>query len=170
MYEVKARTYKYTESRLQYLDISQHRSTTLHTIHPSIIKNQSLYQRHTFSPYQTSNMYNFNTLLTLASLATTALATSSEPTHYRLKTEVKPHQRGKGSYNNLYLTTYHTGAGLNDATFVKNSSDAAVGYLNGTSTSTAKAPDNAQLFDLSSNTSPWYDATQCFSISSCYFN
>ena len=115
-------------------------------------------------------MYNFYTLLTLASVATTALATSSEPTHYRLKTEVKPHQRGKGSYKNLYLTTYHTGAGLNDATFVKNSSDAAVGYLNGTSTSTAKAPDNAQLFDLSSNTSPWYDATPRFSISSCYFN
>jgi hypothetical protein len=104
-------------------------------------------------------MYNFSTLLTLASVAITALATSSQPTHYRLKTEVKPHQRGKGSYNNLYLTTYHTGAGLNDATFVKNSSNAAVGYLNETNTSTDKAPDHAQLFELSSSNTPWYDTT-----------
>ena len=115
-------------------------------------------------------MHTFSTLLTLASIATTALAASSESQHYRLVTEVKSHQRAKSSYNSLYVTTYHTGAGLNDATFVKNQSNAAVGYLNGTSTSTAKAPDNAQLFDLSSNTSPWYDATPRFSISSCYFN
>jgi len=96
-------------------------------------------------------MYNFSTLLTLASVATTALATSSEPKHYRLKSEVKPHQRGKGSYNDLYLITYHTGAGLNDATFVKNSSNAAVGYLNGTST------DSVQSFELSGSEVPWYD-------------
>jgi hypothetical protein len=97
-------------------------------------------------------MYNFTSLLTLASVATTALATSSEPTHYRLKTEVKPHQRGKGNYNNLYLTTYHTGAGLNDATFIKNSSNPAVGYLNGTSA------DNVQSFELSGSETPWYAA------------
>jgi hypothetical protein len=94
-------------------------------------------------------MYNFSTLLTLASVTTTALATSSEPQHYRLVTKVKPHQRAKISYNNLYVTTYHTGAGLNDATFVKNQSAAAVGYLNGTGT------DNVQSFELPGSETPW---------------
>jgi hypothetical protein len=104
-------------------------------------------------------MYTFSTLLTLASVATTALAASTESQHYRLVTEVKPHQRAKSSYNSLYVTTYHTGAGLNDATFVKNQSNAAVGYLNGTGT------DNVQSFELSGSETPWYDAKLQRSIS-----
>jgi len=101
-------------------------------------------------------MYNFATLLTLASVATTTLAATSKPKHYRLKTEVKPHQRGKGAYNDLYVVSYHTGAGLSDATFVKNASDSAVGYLNATSSSTDKAPDNVQAFELNGSEVPGY--------------
>jgi hypothetical protein len=101
-------------------------------------------------------MHTFSTLLTLASIATTALAASSESQHYRLVTEAKPHQRAKSGYNSLYVTTYHTGAGLNDATFVKNQSNAAVGYLNGTGT------DDVQSFELPGSETPWYDAKlQC---------
>jgi hypothetical protein len=97
-------------------------------------------------------MYNFSTLLALASIATTALATA-ESQHYRLVTEVKPHQRSKSSYNTLYVQAYHTGAGLNDATFIKNQSDAAVGYLNGTGNS------NVQSFEFPGSEIPGSDTT-----------
>jgi len=141
----KARTCNY----LQDLDILQQLFTSS-SINQQLL---SLHNRHTFSSKQSSNMYNFSTLLTLASVAITALATSSEPQHYRLFTQVKPHQRAKISYNNLYLTTGNTGAGLSDATFVKNRSAAAVGYLNGTGT------DNVQSFELPCSETPWYETT-----------
>jgi len=97
-------------------------------------------------------MYNFVVLLTLASVATTTLAAADGRRQYRLKTEVKAHQRGKSSYSDLYVVPYHTGAGLNDATFVKNESAAAVGYLNGTSNERL-----VQAFELPGSETPWYD-------------
>lgn len=51
---------------------------------------------------------------------------------YRLKTDLKPGQSGKQRFSDLYLETYHTGAGLDDAVMVKNASEYIVGFLNGT--------------------------------------
>lgn len=94
-------------------------------------------------------MYGLSNLVVLATMASTALAAASNETReYRLKTEVKPHQRNKRFYDNLYLYSYHTGAGLGDATFDRNSSAGIVGTLNATNTSTANAPDYVQQFDL----------------------
>ena len=45
-------------------------------------------------------------------------------------------------------------AGLGDATFVRNASVAAAGFLNATNTSTAEAPDYVQEFDLGTEF-PW---------------
>lgn len=109
----------------------------------------------------------FSSLAVLASIASTAFAQLNDTGEYRLKTQVKPHQRGKGLYDNLYLISYHTGAGLSDATFARNASIGAKGFLNATNTSTADAPNYLQEFDLGS-TFPWYallhlDTRKCLS-------
>ncbi|CZT17457.1 uncharacterized protein RCC_03291 [Ramularia collo-cygni] len=66
-------------------------------------------------------------------LAATGLASAaviergaSVKQEYYLKTHVKS---GYNRFDNLYLEAYHTGAGLNDATFNKTTSTAAKGYL-----------------------------------------
>jgi len=53
-----------------------------------------------------------------------------------------------------YVTSYHTGAGLGDATFVRNASTAAAGFLNATNTSAAEGPNYVQEFDLGTQF-PW---------------
>jgi hypothetical protein len=53
-----------------------------------------------------------------------------------------------------YVTSYHTGAGLGDVTFDRNSSIATTGFLNATNTSTPEAPNNFQEFDLGTEF-PW---------------
>ena len=88
------------------------------------------------------------TLLALSTLTSTALAVTNTTREYRLRSQVKPHQRGKGSFNGLYLVAYHTGAGLDDATFTSNISLAETSFLNATNTSTPAAPDNNEIFDL----------------------
>jgi hypothetical protein len=54
-----------------------------------------------------------------------------------------------------YLISHHTGAGLSDATFVRNASEAATGFLNATNTSTPNAPNYIQEFDFGTDY-PWY--------------
>ena len=81
-------------------------------------------------------------LLTLANLTITASAapassdrvtTVPPPARYYLQTKVDGNLQDCGSNkNNLYVTSYHTGAGLGDATLVANISHAFEGYLNGT--------------------------------------
>jgi len=93
-------------------------------------------------------MHSTNALLALSALASTALSAINDTREYRLRTEVKPHQRGKKAYNNLFLYAYHTGAGLDDAAVSSNVSIAETSYLNATATSTPSAPDNHELFDL----------------------
>lgn len=83
-------------------------------------------------------MHLSTALLSLGALASTAMAATNTTQEYYLKTALKPHQRNKAAYDNLYLVSYHTGAGLSDATFDKNVSIASKGFLNNT----------AQEFDL----------------------
>lgn len=99
-------------------------------------------------------MYSLS-LIALASLATTALGALNNTLEYRLKTEVKPHQRGKRFYDSLYLYSYHTGAGLGDATFSRNSSLGIKGFLNPTNTSAPEAPNYVQEFDLGTEFAWW---------------
>jgi hypothetical protein len=58
-----------------------------------------------------------------------------------------------------YVISHHTGAGLSDATFVRNASEAATGFLNATNTSTPNAPNYIQEFDFGTEF-PWY-SVQC---------
>lgn len=63
---------------------------------------------------------------------TTATASSSIPTtgEYYLKSQVI--NRRSASKNGLYVSAYHTGAGLNDATLGPGSEGSAKGFLNET--------------------------------------
>jgi len=51
---------------------------------------------------------------------------------FALRTVVKPNQPGKERFADLYLTGYHTDAGLNDAVFVSDPTTPVKGFLNGT--------------------------------------
>jgi hypothetical protein len=56
----------------------------------------------------------------------------ADTVYYYFKTSVKADQ--PTAYNNLYLVAYHTGAGLSDATFVKDAPlESHRGWFNGTS-------------------------------------
>jgi len=99
-------------------------------------------------------MYRLSILAVLATIASTAVAALNDTSEYRLRTELKPGQRNKRLFENLYVISYHTGAGLGDATLVRNASTAAAGFLNATNTSTAEAPNYVQEFDLGTQF-PW---------------
>lgn len=49
--------------------------------------------------------------------------------HFKLKTEVIT---GKASFGNQYLTSYHTGAGLNAAVVAKGAENGITGFFNET--------------------------------------
>lgn len=67
-------------------------------------------------------MHLINTLASLAALLVLAQADLKNHTQeYYLKTKLKPNQSGKEDYAGLYVSSYHTGAGLSDATLDKNS-------------------------------------------------
>ena len=51
---------------------------------------------------------------------------------FKLKTNLKPNQAGKGRFKNLYLESYHTGAGLDDAVLISTPRNPIKGFLNGT--------------------------------------
>lgn len=96
-------------------------------------------------------MHLTTTLFAFSALASTAWSFANTTREYRLRSEVKPHQRGKKAFNNQYLVAYHTGAGLDDATFSSNMSIASTSFLNATNTSTPEAPDNNEIFELGVN-------------------
>ena len=82
-------------------------------------------------------------MLSLALLAATAIASPIAPRatkEFKLKSSCATHAK----HNHLYVYTYHTGAGLNDATLAANASAAPSVYLNGTEA----------LFDLGTDY-PW---------------
>ncbi|OBT62148.1 hypothetical protein VE03_08293 [Pseudogymnoascus sp. 23342-1-I1] len=79
------------------------------------------------------------TLLAVLGVAAAAPATNNPSKPYRLKTTVVS---GDATKNNLYVQSYHTGAGLNDVALVSEGGSAA--YINGT----------YQQFDLNGSTFP----------------
>ncbi|EME78756.1 uncharacterized protein MYCFIDRAFT_89396 [Pseudocercospora fijiensis CIRAD86] len=87
----------------------------------------------------------FTSLLALAGLATAALNTTRE---YQLKTCLKSGQSGKSRYDNLWLSSYHTGAGLNDVVFDETRAAASKGFLNATNVTSGDRTYYNQLFDL----------------------
>jgi hypothetical protein len=80
----------------------------------------------------------FAILTTAAGLAaaaanpqTTTPASPVGPIYYNFRTSVKPNQ--PTAYNNHYLISWHTGAGLSDATFAQGKpAEGQVGWFNGT--------------------------------------
>ncbi|GAB7337885.1 hypothetical protein MBLNU457_4276t1 [Dothideomycetes sp. NU457] len=93
-------------------------------------------------------------LAAAAMAAPTALNTTRE---FKLISIVKPGQDDKCAFDGLYLTSYHTGAGISDATFTPHLNVSASAFLNETSSlgpaqaATATYPLN---FDLGT-TYPW---------------
>lgn len=72
-------------------------------------------------------------LTTLLLLATSAIAapvaiTARQSKHFHLKSTGATNE----NHNNLYVYSYHTGAGLSDAVLTKDASIASSIYLNGT--------------------------------------
>jgi hypothetical protein len=88
------------------------------------------------------------TLIIASLLAATALATPisdietrAPPTNFKLKTTVINGKNDTGTKKgNLWVVSYHTGAGLGDATLVSNKTIGNVGHLN--------ASNNALLFSI----------------------
>jgi len=74
---------------------------------------------------------------------------------YYLRTQLKSNQTGQGKHEDLWLSAYHTGAGLNDAVLNSNRSRAIAGFTNATNITN---PDGGffqyQEFDLGS-AFPW---------------
>ena len=94
---------------------------------------------------------------------TSTNGTITPPSRYYLRTQVKGPETDK---NGLYVSSYHTGAGENDAT-LESIDVASVGYLNGSN----------QQFDLGT-AFPWgvgievtdeYAGIYSFSIFCCFF-
>lgn len=80
----------------------------------------------------------FFSLLMLATSAITApVATSSNSQHFNLKSTGATNE----NHNNLYVYSYHTGAGLNDAVLTDDVNTASHVYLDGT----------RAIFDLNSD-------------------
>lgn len=88
-------------------------------------------------------MYN-PTLIISSLLAATALATPLEnraPKNFKLKTTVLNGKHDTGTKKgNLWVVSYHTGAGLGDAVLINNKTEGNVGHLN--------ASNNALLFAI----------------------
>lgn len=85
-------------------------------------------------------------------LTSSAMASLNTTREYYLKTQLAPGQPKKTRFANLYLESYHTGAGENDAVFTATKAAASKGFLNATS---VKRPNgkyfSEQLFDLGSD-------------------
>ncbi|KAK5165107.1 uncharacterized protein LTR77_009204 [Saxophila tyrrhenica] len=81
-------------------------------------------------------------------LLTTAEAVKNTTQEFRLKTHVKPGQKGKAAYSDLYLEAYHTGAGLDDAVLVPKKKSGIKGFLNGTNGREGDIKYQNVVFDL----------------------
>lgn len=80
-------------------------------------------------------MISFLLACTLLSLITSVLSAGhNNSREFLLRTQLKPGQPRKTRFDGLYLETYHTGAGFNDAVFSwqKNANSGSHFYLNGT--------------------------------------
>ena len=89
----------------------------------------------------------------LTAVVSAAVNTTRE---YNLRSYLKPNQPGKERYDNLWLSTYHIGAGQSDVVFVsKQANTTAVGFLSPSNvTTTGSDVSYSQAFDLG-NTFAW---------------
>lgn len=95
-------------------------------------------------------VFAFSTMI-VASLAQVFTNHSQE---YNLQTCLKPGQAGKERFEGLWLVSYHTGAGLGDATFIEERTAAAAkGFLEQVNGTTIEN-NNYQAFNLG-NAFPW---------------
>jgi hypothetical protein len=92
---------------------------------------------------------HLSTVFYVLGLASSAMASLNTSVEYQLRTQLKPHQRSKSRFDQLWLVASHTGAGLNDAVLYPNQTSGIKGFLNATSTTQANGkPFYNQLFDL----------------------
>ncbi|KAF2164909.1 hypothetical protein M409DRAFT_24812 [Zasmidium cellare ATCC 36951] len=93
-------------------------------------------------------------ILAFAAITTAQLNTTQS---YKLKTKVKGRPPGKDAFNNLYLQSYHTGAGISDVSLTTNATAGIKGFLKITNITTPDSYDGHvynQVFDLG-NEFPW---------------
>ncbi|KAI5209967.1 hypothetical protein E4T39_00509 [Aureobasidium subglaciale] len=92
---------------------------------------------------------HLSTVLSVAALAATALASLNTSREYQLQSQLKPGQASKKRFDSLWLVASHTGAGLNDAVLYTNKSSGIKGFANDTNiTQSNGKPYFDQLFDL----------------------
>ena len=131
-----------TEASTQYL----HNSILSHSTIPHLHQHHNLYPSNMkFTLPALASLLALPSALALATppypTNTTTNGTITPPSRYYLQTRVKGY--GNSDKNGLYVSGYHTGAGLNDAT-LQTIDVATAGYLNGTN----------QQFDLGTEF-PW---------------
>ena len=81
---------------------------------------------------------------------------SNTSRQFHLHTDLKPGQTGREAFNNLWLYSYHTGAGTNDAMLSGNKSHALRGSLNASDFHSPKGQALYGLnFDLNTPNIPW---------------
>ncbi|KAF4554372.1 Hypothetical protein D9617_4g001250 [Elsinoe fawcettii] len=78
-------------------------------------------------------MYLPQLILSIASLASFGVAALNTSQSFKLVTKVKANQaQSSDQLNGLYLSGYHSGAGLNDAVFLEGSDNGIEGFFNTT--------------------------------------
>jgi hypothetical protein len=91
-------------------------------------------------------MYAISMLTAFAALASAAAVNTTQ--EYRLKTQVISDAANKKAFDDLYMVSYHTGAGESDATFSANGTYAVKGFLAQTNTTASGTPLYNQEFDF----------------------
>src|ERR1700744_1452115 len=86
------------------------------------------------SPVLSTTLLSILSLATASPLDTRKTGTVTPPASYYLRTKVVngAHKDTGSNKTNLYVYSYHTGAGLGDAALSSNKSIAWQGHLNGT--------------------------------------
>lgn len=89
-------------------------------------------------------------ILSFATIIAAAVPVPTDTSHYKLKAVVLPTENEglKSHFSNLWLSSYHTGAGLNDVVFTTDCNASSVGNLSSTNLTSSTTPYYNQLFDL----------------------
>ena len=96
-------------------------------------------------------MYLTTLLFIITTFLSNVFAIKNTTQTFRLKTCLKSGQPDKTRFNHLYLETYHTGAGFNDAVLVPDQTSGIEGFLNGTEGKSGGVTYQDVVFDLGSD-------------------